>query len=65
MTSFCERLKQLLEETEISAKKLGAILKINHTSMYDYLAGKYPSIENAVKLANYFNCSLNFFVWFR
>lgn len=60
MTSFSERIKQLLEENEISAKKLGTILKINHTSMYDYLAGKYPSIENAVKLANYFNCSLNF-----
>lgn len=52
--------KELLEEHNITARKLCEILDIDHSSIYLYMQGSYPNITNAVKLANYFNCSLNF-----
>lgn len=57
---FKERFKDLLDENEISAKKLGNLLGIDHSSIYFYLQGSLPNIENAVKLANYFKCTLNY-----
>lgn len=57
---FKERFKNFLEDYEITAKNLGDQLGIDHSSIYLYLQGSLPNIENAVKLANYFNCSLNY-----
>ena len=57
---FMTRFKELLEFDDISANNLCKTLKINHTSIYLYLKGSYPSVQNAVKMANHFNCSLNY-----
>ncbi len=58
--NFNLRLKELLDEQEISARKLCEQIGIDHTSIYMYLQGGYPNLENAVKIANYFDCTLNF-----
>lgn len=57
---FAARFRELLEFDGISANELCRKLKINHTSVYLYLQGSFPSVQNAVKMANYFNCSLNY-----
>lgn len=57
---FMNRFSELLDEYEISARKLGDLINIDHSSIYLYLQGSIPNIENAVKLANYFKCTLNY-----
>lgn len=57
---FEKILKELILETNLSAKKLAKIIGIKNSSIYLYLKGSYPNVKNAVKLANYFNCTLNF-----
>lgn len=57
---FKDILKELLLEYDLTARKLCEILDIDHSSICRYMQGCYPNITNAVKLANYFNCSLNF-----
>lgn len=60
MIKFQNVFKELLDEKEISAKKLGKIVGIDHTSIYCYLQDSLPNLENAIKLATYFDCSLQF-----
>lgn len=57
---FKDRFRMLLDEEDITAKKLGKKIGIDTTSIYFYLRGSLPNIENAVKLANHFNCTLNY-----
>ena len=57
---FAQRFKEILENNDISPKRLAANLNISHSSIYLFLHTSYPSIKNAVKLANYFNCTLNY-----
>ena len=57
---FKKVFNDLLDENNLSAKQLGKLIDINHNSVYLYDKNKYPDIANAVKIANYFNCSLNY-----
>lgn len=57
---FKQRLTELLEDFEISAKQLSKVIDIDHSSLYEYLAGVLPNVDNAVRLANHFNCSLDY-----
>ena len=57
---FKIRFEELLEDSNITAKQLSKVIDIDHSSLYEYLAGVLPNVENAVKLANYFNCTLDF-----
>lgn len=58
--NFSQRFTDLLEEEMTTAKQLGVKLGIDHTSIYLYLQGSIPNVKNAVKLANYYNCTLNY-----
>lgn len=61
MNKFQERLNELLEENNLSRLKLSKILNISATTINDYFnKGYYPRIDIAIKMAKYFNCSLNF-----
>ncbi len=60
MISFQETLKELIIEKGMSLRKIGKESGFTSGQLSEYLHGTYPSIERAIKLANYFNCSLDY-----
>ena len=59
VSSFCKRLKELLGEREITPDILAS--EIGYNEIYHWLSGKYmPSFNNLIKLANYFECSIDY-----
>ena len=62
MTTFSENFKDLLIEKGVTVKSIASEIGINSSTLYKYLSSTMPRIENAVKIANYFDCSLNFLV---
>ena len=60
IVKFSDNFKDLMQERGVNIRSLSQELEIDDSSLYDYLYGALPSIEYAVRLANYFDCSLNF-----
>jgi len=60
---FSERFRFLLNKFEVSKYKLNKELGLPDTSLYNWQNGKRePSIESIMKLAEYFNCSVDYIV---
>lgn len=60
---FSERFHFLLKKFEVSKYKLNKELGLPDTSLYNWQNGKRePSIESIMKLAEYFNCSIDYIV---
>lgn len=58
-----ERLAGLKEHSALSSREIAEIIGISKRSFNEYLSGDIkPSIENLIKLANLFNCSLDYLV---
>lgn len=58
---FSERFSYLIKEKEISMYRLTREIKISEALLYQWRDGKQlPSIENLVKLAKYFDCTVDF-----
>jgi len=63
MVSFAERLKMLRIEKSITQKAIAEYLGIQETSYQHYEYGKRtPNQETTIKLADYFNVSLDYLV---
>lgn len=61
MNEFQERLQELLEENNITRLMLAKSIGISSTTINDYFnKNYYPQIDIAIKIANYFNCSLDY-----
>ena len=62
MDNFPKVLKDLLSEKQISVKQLQEYLNLSDVSrIYTWLRGeKGIKLDNAIALANYFNCSIDF-----
>lgn len=62
MDNFSKVLKDLLSEKQISVKQLQEYLNLSDVSrIYTWLRGeKGIKLDNAIALANYFNCSIDF-----
>lgn len=61
LTDFSERLNELLAENDLDAIKLAKDVKIHRNTIYRYLAAtNTPTLDTALKLANYFQCSLEY-----
>ena len=61
MTEFQERLSELLEENNLSRLKLANSIGITSTTINDYFnKNYYPKIDIAIKMAKFFNCSLDY-----
>ena len=61
LSKFSENLKDLLIQNNINPEVLAKNTKINKSQLSLYLRGVfYPSVKNALKIVNYFNCSLDF-----
>lgn len=56
-----ENLKKLREQKNITQTKLSVNIEISQELVSQYELGKSkPTIENLIKLANYFNCSTDY-----
>ena len=61
MNNFINVLEDLLEEKAMSIQSLSEELKIHKSILYAYKNNNYlPSVNTAVNLANYFDCSVNY-----
>jgi len=54
-------LKELCIEFGINLKRLAKEIGISDSLLYKYASSTtIPTVKNAIKIANYFNCSLNY-----
>lgn len=61
VSKFCERLRELMDENQITPENLAKA--IDYNEVYHWLSGKYmPSFNNLISLADYFKCSINYLV---
>ncbi len=61
MSNFVERLNSLLKERNLSIRQLSREVGISSSQLSKYSTGYYePSLSNALKLADYFSCSLDY-----
>ena len=61
LSNFVYTLKELLIENGITQSELAERLNTEPSTISKYLKEKqYPDIEMAVKIADYFGCSLDF-----
>ena len=61
MNSFQERLSDLLNENNMSRLKLSKIINVSSTTINGYFNDNYyPEINIAIKIAEYFKCSLDY-----
>ncbi len=60
MENFADNLKELIEEKQLSLRKLGKEIGVTSGQLSRWLNGKCPTIDNAIKLAKYFDCSLDY-----
>lgn len=60
---FSLRLRQILKDNNISQEKLKRDLKISGSVLFKWLSGKNkPSTESLVRLADYFDCSIDYLI---
>jgi len=58
-----ERLAHLKHQHDLSSKEIAEKIGITKRSFNEYLTGDIkPSIQNLIKLANLFDCSLDYLV---
>lgn len=63
MASFAERLKALREEKKVTQRVVAAYLGLTDTAYGFYEQGKnYPNMDILIKLADYFEVSLDYLV---
>lgn len=58
---FAERLCELMQESRISVDTIAQQLQLNSSAFYKWIRKvSVPNFDNAILLANYFNCSLDY-----
>ncbi len=60
MYKFREILKDLILDKGLSLRRLANESKVSATQYGKYLKGAYPTIAVAIRLAEFFNCSLDY-----
>lgn len=60
MDKFSEILKELITEKEMSLRKLAEASKVSAIRYSKYLKGAMPRIDVAIRIAQYFDCSLDY-----
>ncbi len=63
MSNFNEILKDMLQDNNLTVKELAKLTKIQDSLLYKYVNNKTePTIKNLIKLADYFNCSIDYLI---
>lgn len=57
---FAEILKELIEDKGLSLRKLSVDSNVSANQYSKYLRGTIPTVAVAIKIADYFNCSLDY-----
>lgn len=60
MEVFAENLKELVIESSLSLRKLAKESGVTATQYSRYLKGSIPTVDITVKIAKYFDCSLDY-----
>lgn len=60
MYIFQEILKELITQKGLSLRTLSKESKVSAVQYSKYLRGAFPTIDVAIRIANYFNCSLDY-----
>lgn len=61
MNKFQESLKELLDDNKISRLQLAKNIGIDYSTINGYFnKNYYPHLDIAIKIANYFECSLDY-----
>jgi len=61
MKNFIDVFQELLDENSLTIKSFARKINMHWSVLYAYKNNNYlPSLSTAVKIANYFNCSLNY-----
>lgn len=61
--TFSQIFKELCIEKDINIVELAKEVNIRNSMLYKYMHGEYlPTLQNLVKLANYFDCTINFLI---
>ena len=60
MEDFIDNLKDLITESNKSLRKLAEESGVSAMQYSRYLKGSIPTIEITIKIAKYFNCSLDY-----
>ncbi|MBQ6554137.1 MAG: helix-turn-helix domain-containing protein [Firmicutes bacterium] len=62
MSEFGNRLRKLRREADVTQKQLAEVLGIVQTAVgkYECLPNSYPSVEVLIKIADYFNVSIDY-----
>lgn len=62
---FGDKLKELRKNNNISQEKLGEYLNVTSTAIYSWEINRtQPSIENIVKIADFFNVTTDYLLGF-
>lgn len=63
MKAFCERFKELRKEHNLTAKELGAALKVSDSTIIRWENGlRVPSIDNLYNIAVFFKMSADYLI---
>lgn len=62
MTTFSERLVELRKCASLTQKQLADATGMNVRGIQFYEAGRIPDYPSLIKLADFFNCSLDYLV---
>ena len=61
MSNFVETLKSLMTSHNLNITSLSKCVGISSSQISKYVSGNYePSLNNAIKISNYFDCSLDY-----
>ena len=60
MNTFIDNLKDLIDETGLSLRQLAKKSGVSAMQYSRYLNGSIPTIDTTLRIAKYFNCSLDY-----
>lgn len=61
MSNLSEILDELIQENNLERKAFAEHIGISESRITDYIRnGKFPTVENIIKIADYFHCSTDF-----
>ena len=62
MSMFGDRLRKLRREADVTQKQLAKILEVTSSAVgkYERFSDAYPSIEGLIKIADYFQVSIDY-----